>query len=295
MRFSKHTWFLTAVLMILAAFIQPLGLLIRHTLHSSLESHLMLVPFISLYLLHVAQKKHGQAALPRIPAYFTAVILAIVSSTSLVAGRMLTSDTARILTRGDQLSFQIFALITAFIAITAWIWGAGALRRYVFPLLFLYFMVPLPPVLIAWFQELLQKWSADATEWLLIAVSATYLRDGQFFTFPGLTIEVAEECSGIHSTYVLLITSLLAGHLMLRTLWRRALLTLAIVPLGVLRNGFRVVLIALLTLKVNPNVINSPLHRRGGPLFFILSLAVLLGLLLILRRSEKASDEPRAN
>ena len=102
---------------------------------------------------------------------------------------------------------------------------------------------------------------------------------------------VAEECSGIHSSLVLFITSLLAGRLLLRTPWRRAVLTLAIIPLAIARNGFRVFTIAELCVHVSPDMINAWIHRRGGPVFFALSLVPFFALLLLLRKSELREEK----
>ena len=114
----------------------------------------------------------------------------------------------------------------------------------------------------------------------------SFLRQGLFFQLPGIRLEVAPECSGIHSTLVLFITSLIAGQLFLRAQWKRGLLVLAVVPLGIVRNAFRIWSIGELCVHIGPRMINSPIHRRGGPLFFMLSLIPLFLLLYYLRRSE---------
>jgi exosortase/archaeosortase family protein len=53
-----------------------------------------------------------------------------------------------------------------------------------------------------------------------------------------------------------------------------------------LRNGFRILVIGLLCVNVGPQMIHSVIHRRGGPVFFVLSLIPLLLLLWWLRRGE---------
>src|SRR5204863_103315 len=72
------------------------------------------------------------------------------------------------------------------------------------------------------------------------------LRHGVVFQLPGITIEVAQECSGIRSSWVLFITSLVASHMFLKSPWRRAILVAFVIPLGVIRNGFRILVIGLL-------------------------------------------------
>jgi exosortase/archaeosortase family protein len=129
----------------------------------------------------------------------------------------------------------------------------------------------------------------------------TFFQDGLVFQLPDITLQIAPECSGIHSSMVLLITSLLAAHLFLRTPWKRTVFVLAVIPLGILRNGFRVYTIGELCIHIGPRMINSPIHHKGGPIFFALSLIPLFLLLVALQRSErgraKATTKPdeRAN
>jgi len=72
----------------------------------------------------------------------------------------------------------------------------------------------------------------------------------------------------------------------LRATWRRALLMAAVIPLGLLRNALRILVISLLCVHIGPHMINSVIHRRGGPVFFALSLIPLFAMLWLLRRQE---------
>jgi exosortase/archaeosortase family protein len=104
---------------------------------------------------------------------------------------------------------------------------------------------------------------------------------------PGIALEVGQECSGIRSSLVLFITSLLAGYMFLRTPSRRAILVLAVIPLAILRNGLRIGTIGWLCAHISPDFINSAIHERGGPIFFTLSLIPFGLLLLVLRKGER--------
>jgi exosortase/archaeosortase family protein len=103
---------------------------------------------------------------------------------------------------------------------------------------------------------------------------------------------VAEECSGIRSTVVLFITSMVASFLFLQRPLHRFLLVAVVLPLAVLRNGFRIFTIAILCVHVGPHMIDSPIHHRGGPIFFALSLIPFLGWLWWLRRRERTASPP---
>src|SRR4029077_4488077 len=112
--------------------------------------------------------------------------------------------------------------------------------------------------------------SAEVANWLFLISGTSVLRTDTVFELPGITITVAKECSGIRSSLVLVITSVLAATMFLHTTWRRVLLVCAVIPLGLLRNGLRILVISLLCVHIGPHMIQSPIHRRGGPVFFAL-------------------------
>jgi len=65
----------------------------------------------------------------------------------------------------------------------------------------------------------------------------------------------------------------------------------AVIPLGLLRNGFRILVISLLCVHIGPEMINSLIHRRGGPIFFVASLIPLFVVLWWLRHGEIAAQQ----
>jgi exosortase C (VPDSG-CTERM-specific) len=167
--------------------------------------------------------------------------------------------------------------------------GRNIVCSLAFPLVFLLFLVPLPVALREAVETFLQHTSAVAAGFLFRVYRTPVLQDGLQFQLPNVTIEIAPECSGIHSSLVLFITSLLAAQLLLRSPWKRALLVLFVIPLAIIRNGFRVFVIGELCVHVGPEMIDSPIHRRGGPIFFLLSLIPFFLLLLFLMKLERKS------
>jgi exosortase C (VPDSG-CTERM-specific) len=192
--------------------------------------------------------------------------------------------------RNDKLALMMSAFFAFLLGGGFLFFGARVMRAITFPAVMVLFMAPLPTFLASWITSFLQHTSAEAGYAMLNLVGEPILRRGLVFQLSGITIEVAEECSGIHSSLVLFITSLLAGYLFLRTPWKRAVLTLVVIPLAILRNGFRIFTIAMLCVHVGPAMIDSPIHRRGGPIFFALSLVPFVALLVAMRRSERANN-----
>jgi exosortase/archaeosortase family protein len=100
---------------------------------------------------------------------------------------------------------------------------------------------------------------------------------------PGVDIEVAEQCSGIHSGLSLFIAGMLAEHFLVLGTWKKACFTLCIFPIAIFKNAIRIVTIAWLGIHVNPDFFSGPLHRQGGLPFSLLSLALMAVLLWLLR------------
>ena len=278
---------MAVTVILIICFVRPLYDLAWYSLHRELYSYVPLIPLISLYLIW---SKRRSLALASRPAQRFAV-LPLLGGLATLAGycwavhagwKPSTDDYLALMT----LSFLLFLLAGSFVFL-----GRETLRTIAFPVGFLIFTVPFPGFLQVWTECFLQQSSAQAAD-VLFRISATPIfRQGLVFVLPGFSLEVAPECSGIHSTLVLFITSLLAGHLFLRASWNRALLTLGVMPLAILRNGLRIFIIGQLCVRVSPDMIDSYVHHHGGPLFFALSLIPFFLLLVILRKSESKSGQ----
>jgi exosortase len=145
---------------------------------------------------------------------------------------------------------------------------------------------------VGWVIYLLQCGSTSVAYFLFRALGVPVLRQGFLLTVPGITIEVAKECSGVRSSVVLFITCLLAARLFLRTPWKRILLISLAIPLAILKNGIRIVTLTLLSIYVNPSFLTGRLHHQGGFVFFLFALAMLAPVLKLLEKSEHDPRPP---
>ena len=279
---------LTAVLIL--CFAKPLYDVVRFALHSELFSHILLIPFVSGYLVWIKKDSLSGGSTP-----LRGLGLALVSGgLCVLVACWFGNSTGSAAIRHDYLTWMMLSFVLFFAAACCLTLGGDTLRALVFPISFLIFLVPFPGFLLDWIETFLQYASAQTADPLFTVTGMSFLRNGLNFQLPGIQLQVAPECSGIHSSLVLFITSLVAGNLFLATGWKRAALAIAVVPLGILRNAVRIVTIGQLCVHVGPHMIDAPIHRRGGPLFFAVSLLPLLLLLYYLRRSE-LKTKPQAN
>ncbi|MCX7591890.1 MAG: archaeosortase/exosortase family protein [Kiritimatiellae bacterium] len=275
--------FAGAILLLALLFLRPLFSYARFALKHDLHSYTFLIPPVSLYLLWRRREKILSSLNWHIVPGLSLGLLAIV----IIAFWTWSRQEWRGLKPSDAYSFDLLVLATLVIISFALCFGVVAVKRAAFPLLFFFLVVPLPEAVVQRMESALQYMSAEALSILLGLTPVPMMRQGMTFSLPGLTLVVAPECSGIRSTVVLFITTLVAGDLYLKTWGRRAVLSLAVVPLGAFRNAFRILTLAVLTMYVNPNTIKGPIHRQGGPLFFALSLVVILAMLVVFARGER--------
>jgi exosortase/archaeosortase family protein len=103
---------------------------------------------------------------------------------------------------------------------------------------------------------------------------------------PGISIEVAKECSSIRSSFILFLSGLAIAHLLLQSTFRKTVLMISVIVIAIAKNGLRIFSLAFLGSRVDPGIVNGPLHQNGGILFFSLALLATLALALILHRGE---------
>lgn len=250
------------------------------SLHEESSSHILLIPAISIYLFYIERKRIFKslqtAAVPDASLLLAgAIVFLLFIVQRYFAGQVF------------DLPPATFFLVAVWIGGFTLIYGASALRAAAFPLAFLLLMIPIPENVLARMIYFLQSGSTDIAYFLFRAVGVPVFRQGFFLTVPGVTIEVAQECSGIRSSLALFITCLLAAHLFLRTPWKQLLFVLLAVPLALIKNGIRIVTLTLLSIYVDPSFLTGRLHHEGGFVFFLLALAILFPILMLLQKSER--------
>jgi exosortase len=243
------------------------------------SSHIVLIPLVSIYLVYTERSLifRSVRAAP-IPGW-TLILTA-------VAGYFWAARLSSVQDPERSLPGATLAIVMLWLGGFLLCYGIEAWRRASFSLLFLLLMVPLPAGILDRAIYLLQQGSTEIAYMLFRAVGVPVLRQGFILALPGVTIEVAKECSGIRSSVALFITCLLAAHLFLRTKWKKVVFVFLAFPLAIIKNGIRITTLTLLSIYVDPGFLKGSLHHDGGFVFFFLALAILAPILLALQKSE---------
>jgi len=283
----RHSlWFaMLAVLAIL--FRQVLLDVIKLSLSVDHYSHLIFIPCLSAFLLYrQRQDIFSHTALDR----GFGVALAFLAVPALIFG-------SRASGTGEANGYLFARGLTLFVLVLVsfmFCYGARAFRSAAFPLLFLFLAVPFPAQVVQEIIVFLQKGSAAVCDVMFSLTGVPFLRRGDVFYLPNLTIEIAPQCSGIRSSMALLVTTLLAVHLLMQRWWKKALVVVSIVPLVLVKNGLRIVTISLLGVYVDPRFLSGWLHHSGGIVFFSLTLAIIAVLIRLLEPNSARSRQATA-
>lgn len=276
---------------LVVCFAPILAQLARFALKTEFNSYILLVPPIAAGMVWMQRKENPEVSEPN-------QVLAVVLATAgiLTLGSYWWEGNSDKVWAANRLTLAVFSFVLLFAGVAAWFLGRKMLAGFCFPLCFLICMVPLPASLTADLEYLLQHASASlANVGFQMSDLPVFRRSDLEFQLPGITLGVAPECSGIQSTVALFVVSLAAGYVFLRSPWMRAVLSLAVIPLGILRNAVRIVTVGELCVHIGPEMINSYVHRHGGWIFFLASLVPFFLLLYFLARSDRRTGAARLN
>ncbi len=185
---------------------------------------------------------------------------------------------------------NMLALVVWWIGAFIVAFGTHAFRQALFPLCFLLWIVPIPQVVLNAIVRLLQEGSVVSARLFFALAGVPSAQDGTQITIPGLTVEVAAECSSIRSSLMLVVTTMVLAQLLLRSAWRKALVIAVAIPLSVAKNGLRILILAMLTTRVDRSFITGKLHHQGGIIYFLIALACVGMLIWIARRGDAGRD-----
>ncbi len=273
--------FLLLLALIAAAFHGAIHATVALALRDQVYSFILLVPALCLFVGFLDRNRiFRRAGASTLVAGILAGVAAAVFGVAHLPGEQAGPAVS--------LMFSMLSMVVFIAAAFALCFGAPSLRAALFPLGLALFVAPWPRQYMIKPIEVIRQGSTGIAVLFFHLASVPVFREGYVLSLPRLSIRVAEECSGIHSSLALFIGSLLFGHMFLKAGWKKLLVVLAVFPIISLTNGFRIFAISMLSMYVNPAFMHGKLHRDGGFIFFTLALAILLVMIRLLRSIQPA-------
>ena len=274
----RNGLFVGFILLAVAIFYHPLFLVIGSSVSVDQYSQILIIAPLSLALIYLERN-----------VIFTSLAYSWIGAAGFGAcvGAYLW---LRVFFSGISASVSITLSMLLFsgacVAAFLYAYGRAAFRSAQFPLLFLFLMAPLPDGTRDRVITFLQHGSAVGTDWFFTAANIPFSRDGVIIVLPSVTIEIAQECSGIRSSLILVIAGLVLGHLFLQKTWAKAVLIAVLIPLTIAKNALRIFTLSVLGIYVDPSFLSGRLHHQGGIVFFAVSFVALWGIVWLLQKLE---------
>ncbi len=272
---AARAWFRVELVALLllgllsALYWQILRDLVRDWWDDANYSHGFLVPLFSGFL--VWRRRQQFAALAPSGSWLGLAVL-VAGLAALLVGDLAGEN---FLMRGS--------LIVAVAGLVLFHLGPAVLRVLLFPLLFLFFMVPLPAIVFNEVAFPLQNLAARNAAWTLDVLGVPVLLDGNVIHLSQISLGVTEACSGIRSLISLLAVAVAWGGLTLSGPWGMVGLVASVVPITVLANASRVVATGLIGQRFGVEYAQGFFHTFSGWLVFLMAFACLLGIHWLIR------------
>jgi exosortase A len=242
------------------AYWPTLGAMFQIWWRSDTYTHGMLVPFISAWL--IWRKREQLAAVSPRSMLWPVIPLALAVFAWLLGA----------LTAVNALTQ--FALIFIVVASAIALLGNAASKVIAFPLLFLFFALPVGDFLM----PRLMEWTADFTVIALRSSGVPVYREGQNFIIPSGSWSVVEACSGIRYLIASLTVGTLYAYLTYHSLKRRLIFVAISIIVPIVANWLRAYLIVMLGHLSGNKLAVGVDHLIYGWVFFGVVIAIMFAI-----------------
>lgn len=183
--------------------------------------------------------------------------------------------------------------IEKFVAVALIVWVGGMIlvsfgwergRQFWPPVLHLVFMLPLPFFLYWKASIALQFVSSELGVEFIRAMGIPVYLDGNIIDLGIYKLHVAEACSGLRYIFPIMSFTYVFAVLYQGSVWHKATLLLAAIPIAVVMNSFRVGIIGILVDSYGIDHAEGFMHFFEGWVIFLLCIAIMVVLARVLQR-----------
>jgi exosortase len=175
------------------------------------------------------------------------------------------------------------------------LFGPARVRVMLFPIAFLFLMIPVPSIIFNQIALPLQLIASRFGESSLVLSGIPVLREGNVIHLANTSLEVVEACSGIRSLISLLTLGIVYGYIADSRSWVRAGVAAMTVPVAIVSNGCRVAGTGIAAHQYGAAAAEGFFHTFSGWFVFITAFLMLFGIhrLLVFFFPQKSSMPER--
>ena len=244
-------------------------LLTRYETRDSYYSHGYLVPFVTLYLIW---RKRKELAVLSPDGSFWGLPLILLGLFIYIVGYFLRLNVP-----------GYFSFLVVIFGITIFLGGWQITKVLLFPLLFIIFMLPLPTVVILGISFEIKMYVSEISSWFINLLGIETSTSGSRIFYPGGFVWVGDPCSGLRSLISFLALGTVVVQLSTGGIWKKWILFISVVPIALLSNVVRIVVLTLASYIYGSQITSGFLHDFMGIAVFVIGFIFLVTLMNLLK------------
>lgn len=267
----RNPWIVLVALagLFVAAYWIPLRTMVQTWMTNDDYSYGFLIPVVSAYLFWDMRGRRKTLRVENSWAVLPLVVLFILVSVYGILG-----------SSGNVSMPAIPVLIVLFIAFC---FGVKTLKRFILPIGFLVFMVPLPGFLDRTIGVFLKSVSSQVGGMIIRWSGLSVHVSGNVIDLGVTQLQVVDACSGLRFVFPLLALGVVYAHFFEKTRWKQVVCVAATIPIAILTNALRIGITGILTHYFGTEVAQGFFHDFSGWVIFMVAFAFLFLLGRLLR------------
>ncbi|HXM34859.1 MAG TPA: VPLPA-CTERM-specific exosortase XrtD [Pyrinomonadaceae bacterium] len=166
----------------------------------------------------------------------------------------------------------------AILGVIGFMWsavGTEAMKTLAAPLVYLFFMVPLPVAVYISTSAEMQLLSSKLGMVLISLFHVSASLEGNIIILAAARLEVAEACNGLRYLFPLVSFAFIISMLVEDRLWKKALVVLSSFPIAIIMNAGRIAMIAVLLDRFDIDTSTGSAHAFEGFAVFFFCIVLL--------------------
>lgn len=225
-------------------------------------SHGFLVPLIAGYFVY--ERWDGLKGVQVLPS-LTGLVVILIAFTQLIVG-----------TVGVEYFTLRSSLVVLIAGMVLFFLGTEVFKIIRLPIFYLLFMIPLPYIIYDSLAFPLKQFVSWGSVGFMKLIGIAVIREGNIIMFPGITLEVADACSGIRSLISILALSVAYASFLQISNIKRWIIILSSVLIAIVTNAMRVIITGILANHGGAAAAQGFFHEFAGMGVFALAMAMLL-------------------
>ncbi len=184
--------------------------------------------------------------------------------------------------RHNYIFLTTLSLIPVLYGLISYLYGSEVIKTLSFPVFYLLLLAPLPVGIIDGITLPMRYGTSIATDSILRFFEYPIIREGLLLSINDVDLFMGQPCSGFRSLITMLSLSIVYVYISKISLPNKFLLVSSVLPLSLLGNLMRVIILCLITYYFGEAAGQGFFHTLSGILIFIMVILELAGLEYIL-------------